>query len=218
MPNEKTDKGSVNANGIASILQNIFHVPPEKITIDGHPVLDNDMNRLNHGGSIDVMVMDPNNPKGSVLQGKFDKGSKGKNDDDDDDDLMDDLDDDLDSEPVTHSLNVDRFRHRNKGNIRLEMSEPLTKDMSTVGAADDNHSDSDGSDTNAYDSDSDSDTEEDEDSESSYATPTETITHSDDATKSPAPTTTTRSHRTESPTSTDTTDDIAHPTSTSNKR
>ncbi|KAJ2083142.1 hypothetical protein H4R24_001055 [Coemansia sp. RSA 988] len=207
---EKGDKGSVNSSGIASILQNIFHVPPEKITIDGRPVLENGMNQLNHGGTIDVTVMDPGNFKGGVLQNNLVKGSKGK-DDDDDDDLLDDLDDDLDSEPVTHSLNVDRFRHRKKGNIRLGMSEPQTKDFSTVGVTDDSHSDSDDSDANAYDSDSGSDKDDDEDFELQYATPTKTITHSDNTILSLAPATT-RSHRTEVPTSTDTPERITHST------
>ncbi|PIA19555.1 hypothetical protein COEREDRAFT_84194 [Coemansia reversa NRRL 1564] len=205
---EKTNKETANANGIASILQNIFHVPPEKITIDGRPVLDNYMNQLDHGGSIDVMVMDPGAPIGSIIQGKVDNGGKGKNDDDDDD-LLDDLDDNLDSEPVTHSLNVDRFRHRNRGRNLLAVSEFQSKGISTIGIAENYHSGIDDSDASEYNSDSGRDNNKKvEDSLSTFATPTKAVTHSDDGTMSQKPTAT-KSHQTDSPTPTDAPNDIA---------
>ncbi|KAJ2611193.1 hypothetical protein H4S08_003278 [Coemansia sp. RSA 1365] len=204
---------ATNANGIASILQNIFHVPPEKITIDGHPVLDNDMNRLNHGGSIDVMVMDPGTPIGSILQGKVDNNGKGKNDDDDDD-LLDDLDDNLDSEPLTHSLNVDRFRHRNRGRNLLAVSELQSKGINTIAIAENDHSHSD----NSYNSDSNRDGNKGEkDSVLSYATPTKTATHFDYGMRSQKPTAT-RSYQAESLTPTDAPNDIASSTIISIRR
>ncbi|KAJ2847965.1 hypothetical protein IWW36_003573 [Coemansia brasiliensis] len=172
---EETKKGMVNADGIASVLQDVFHVPADKIMIDGKPVAANDLNKLGSGGSISVMVMDPTETKKNK--------NKSPANDDDDDDLFEDIDDDSDSEPVTHSLNVDRFKHRKRPIVHAHAHARLeTAQMLSDGTYDDEGYYSDDSD------DGDSDIETDDYKLTSTPTPT---TQSEVATEKP----TSKSHK-----------------------
>ncbi|KAJ2358229.1 hypothetical protein GGF43_000953 [Coemansia sp. RSA 2618] len=172
---EEAKNDAINANGIADILQNIFHVPPEMITIGGRPVSVNDLGKLGSDESVNVVVMDPNDPNKGSGQ---DKGIKGMPADDDDD-LLNDIDDDADAGSMTHSLNVDRAKHRNHAlayaharasayahahvhaHQRVEGSK---LPGSNVGTNDDANSDSD-SNSDSDDDDSGSDSDSDSDSE-----------------------------------------------------
>ncbi|KAJ2456283.1 hypothetical protein EV183_000210 [Coemansia sp. RSA 2336] len=169
---EETKAGMVNADGIASVLQDVFHVPADKIMIDGKPVAANDLSKLGKGGNISVMVMDPtetNKSKSKAL--------------DDDDDLFDDIDDDSDSETVTHSLNVDRFKHRKRPIVHAHAHARLeTARLQSDGDVDDEGYYSGDSD------DSDSDIETDDDKSTSTPTPT---TQSNAASEKP----TSKSHK-----------------------
>ncbi|KAJ1874740.1 hypothetical protein LPJ55_001213 [Coemansia sp. RSA 990] len=171
---EETKKGMVNADGIASVLQDVFHVPADKIMIDGKPVAANDLNKLGSGGSISVMVMDP---------AETNKSKNKAPKDDDDDDLLDDIDDDSDSETITHSLNVDRFKHRKRPIVHAHAHARLETARFQNDSGLDNESyysgDSD---------DSDSDIETDDDKSASTPTPT---TQSNNASEKP----TSKSHK-----------------------
>ncbi|KAJ2306021.1 hypothetical protein IWW55_001651, partial [Coemansia sp. RSA 2706] len=196
-------KGVINAGGIASILQDVFHVPAEKITIDGKPVVINGPGHSGSGG-ISVVVMDPEDQKKGPSQHRGVKGAA--DDDDDDDDFMDDFGDDSDSETTTHSLNVDRAKHRNHAHAhaqahargRLEKSTLDSDAVNAKGAANDGY-DSDGYSSDDSDGSDDSDDEgngnikTDEDTALGHATPTSTASSSAES-ESPTPTSRRRKH------------------------
>ncbi|KAJ2677319.1 hypothetical protein IWW42_000125 [Coemansia sp. RSA 1085] len=149
---EETKKGMVNADGIASVLQDVFHVPADKIMIDGKPVAANDLNKLGSGGSISVMVMDP---------AETNKSKNKAPKDDDDDDLLDDIDDDSDSETITHSLNVDRFKHRKRPIVHAHAHARLETARFQNDSGLDNESYYSGDSDDSDDSDSDIETDDD---------------------------------------------------------
>ncbi|KAJ2566140.1 hypothetical protein GGH12_001047 [Coemansia sp. RSA 1822] len=69
------------------------------ITIDGKPVVLDDLGQVSNGGNVNVMVMNPDNQKTGSGQNVGAKGAPN------DDDILDD--DGPDAEPTTHSLDVD---------------------------------------------------------------------------------------------------------------
>ncbi|KAJ2719507.1 hypothetical protein GGI07_005172 [Coemansia sp. Benny D115] len=96
----KVSKDDINANGIASILENVFHIPPGAISIDGKPV--------GSGGSASK---DGSNDDD-------DNGDDGESDNEDDADttnvVMDNQapPEDLEAE-LRSRLGVERNRHKN---------------------------------------------------------------------------------------------------------
>ncbi|KAJ1729605.1 hypothetical protein LPJ61_003442 [Coemansia biformis] len=103
--------GAINVAGIASMLQDVFNVPPGKITIDGTPVAESDPGRLRHNGDVNVVIKDSAGTRVGSGRGDVAKGSKGHggDDNDEDDDLLNDGYDG-ESEFTTHSLDVDRVQ------------------------------------------------------------------------------------------------------------
>ncbi|KAJ2125675.1 hypothetical protein IW147_000735 [Coemansia sp. RSA 720] len=205
---DESKKGAVNASGIASILQEMLHVPLEKITIDGKPVVLDDLGQVSNGGNVNVMVMNPDNQKTGSGQNVGAKGAPN------DDDILDD--DGPDAEPTTHSLDVDRFKHRNHAlghahvhaHARLQKSRLSSDDDTKPKPSSNNDSDGSASDDSDSDDDSDSEIEIETETDSDddykivrYTTPTKSSS-SEDSTSVETPTPT-RTRKKISPTMTD---------------
>ncbi|KAJ2667177.1 hypothetical protein IW148_000278 [Coemansia sp. RSA 1199] len=205
---DESKKGAVNASGIASILQEMLHVPLEKITIDGKPVVLDDLGQVGNGGNVNVMVMNPDNQKTGPGQNVGAKGAPN------DDDVLDD--DGPDAEPTTHSLDVDRFKHRNHAlghahvhaHARLQKSRLSSDDDTKPKPSSNNDSDGSASDDSDSDDDSDSEIEIETETDSDddykivrYTTPTKSSS-SEDSTSVETPTPT-RTRKKISPTTTD---------------
>ncbi|KAJ2503445.1 hypothetical protein GGH96_000235 [Coemansia sp. RSA 1972] len=144
---DDSKKGVVNASGIASILQGMLHVPLDKITIDGKPVVLDDLGQVGNGGNVNVMVMNPDSQKTGSGQTADVKGAPN------DDDAVDD--DGPDAEPTTHSLDVDSL---------------LNDDDTKLKPSSNNDSDGSGSDDSDSDDDSDSEIEIETDGDDDYKT------------------------------------------------
>ncbi|KAJ2588314.1 hypothetical protein IWW49_003049, partial [Coemansia sp. RSA 1797] len=185
---DESKNGVVNASGIASILQGMLHVPLDKITIDGKPVVLDNLGQIGNGGNVNVMVMNPDKQK---------PGAPNDDDTGDNDDIVDD--DGPDAEPITHSLDVDRFEDWNHAlghahvpaHARLKVSSLSNGDNTNPKPSSNNDGDESDSDS---DDDSDSEVEikthgNDDYKTVRYTTPTKSSS-SDDSTsvKTPTPT------------------------------
>ncbi|KAJ2825459.1 hypothetical protein GGI24_003155 [Coemansia furcata] len=80
----KAKTGDVNAHGIVSVLQEVFHIPPSAISIDGTPIA--------------IANVGTKEGKGAVSGGKNNKHGDDDNDKDGDDDSDNDVQDDGDRE------------------------------------------------------------------------------------------------------------------------
>ncbi|KAJ1668325.1 hypothetical protein EV178_000671 [Coemansia sp. RSA 1646] len=139
-------KGDINASGLASILENVLHIPANAITINGKPISENSNISVGNKGQGNIVIV-----------GGKGVGGLGVNGGDDDND--DDLDADSDNESTTtHMLDVDRARnHRRIGSKTIDFdvnSSTHSNDASGESSDDDDDSDDEGS---ASDSDDDSD-------------------------------------------------------------
>ncbi|KAI9505112.1 hypothetical protein BX070DRAFT_221489 [Coemansia spiralis] len=164
-PQEKqssSGKGDVNASGIASILQNVFHIPPSAITIDGKPVFNDGAVISGHKAGDSIIIV---GGKG-LINPKHNKGGDG----DDDDDEDGDQDAESDTETTTHMLDVDRARnHRRVSSKTIHLDSNSKSSTDAVSG-----SDSDGSD--GSDDGSDSDSDSNDSVESSSATSNSLLT------------------------------------------
>ncbi|KAJ2003726.1 hypothetical protein GGI02_001190 [Coemansia sp. RSA 2322] len=133
-PSSTAKDGEVNASGIVSILQDVFHIPPSAISIDGKP----------------VVKADDKGDKGSASGGKGDKNANNDTDDDDGNDSDSTAHESKDQE---HDLELDsrynvgdiarsRHRVRSKQRARGRIAKTLTE-------VDVNNDNGDGSDDEA---------------------------------------------------------------------
>ncbi|KAJ2380175.1 hypothetical protein H4S02_006814 [Coemansia sp. RSA 2611] len=131
----KTKGGEINAHGIVSVLQEVFHIPPTAISIDGTPIA--------------IANVGAKDGKGAVA------GGKNKHGDDDNDNDDDDSDNDVqDSGEQEQDLESDsRFnigeiaRSRRKIRSKIKAVGRLAKTLTKKG----DHEDSDKEDSSASD-------------------------------------------------------------------
>ncbi|KAJ2613168.1 hypothetical protein EV177_002647 [Coemansia sp. RSA 1804] len=162
---EQGGKGDINTNGLASILENVFHIPSNAITINGKPITES--NSITVGGKGQGSIV--------IVGGKGVAGSK-NNDGDDDDDDDNDPDADSDNESTTtHMLDVDRVR--NHGRIGSKIVDFDDDTISPSKQTDGNSSGSDESNDDDGDS-SNSDDDSDEESDINGSAKSTSVTSS----------------------------------------
>ncbi|KAJ2713332.1 hypothetical protein H4R19_002301 [Coemansia spiralis] len=133
-PPAPRNTGSVNVAGIASVLQDVFYLPPDRITIDGKPVANTSPGQPSHKGGVNVVIKDPANTNHGPKKADT---AKGAGDDDDDGDQLDDGDE-AEAETTTHSLDVDRIRV-----MATATPQPEADDSSSQNSGDDSDDDGD---------------------------------------------------------------------------
>ncbi|KAJ2491743.1 hypothetical protein IWW37_002067 [Coemansia sp. RSA 2050] len=139
----KAKAGEINAHGIVSVLQEVFHIPPTAISIDGTPI-----------AIADVGAKDG---KGAVTGGKNKKhgDDDNDNDDDSDNDVQDNGEHEQDLESDSRFNIGEIARSRRKVRSKIKAVGRLVKTLTKK----EDHEDSDEGDSNASDDNSNDDSD-----------------------------------------------------------